>query len=306
MEVPAPPLLYTPPLPPSSLLTYRYLKLQLPCLGGCDVTGGISNVIPVSRRDRSRKCLMNDEALCSDCPDVSRAARGGKGFLKSCPSISEPGGSPQVHMNQREGYHIHIRVCVHFCLWTHTHTYSCVLSFIHYKVKAFPFLQCILFAVSTHTPLGADRVTVLFFIGHLSHLAGEVAHFSLLHNLSDFPPVIKHSADMWLGPIPSLIIIYLRSQSRRRAGGCALTARQQSVVFYHLGLTGISTTRVPDLDTSLAINGLKTLAACHTGQDGRQSARPAASMIAGACSPRSPPFVSVSRAQYALSLIITA
>lgn len=52
--------------------------------------------------------------------------------------------------------------------------------------------------------------------------------------------------------------------------------------FYHLGHTGISTTRVPDLDTSLAINGFKTLAACHTGQAGRQNARPAASMIAGA------------------------
>lgn len=62
----------------------------------------------------------------------------------------------------------------------------------------------------------------------------------------------------------------------------ALTARQQSVAVYHLGHTGISTTRVPDLDTSLAINGFKTLAACHTGQDGRQNARPAASMIAGA------------------------
>ncbi|KAM7415104.1 hypothetical protein PAMA_019771 [Pampus argenteus] len=50
----------------------RYLKLQLPCLGGCDVTGGISNVILMSRRDLSRECLMNDEALCSDL-SVKRA-----------------------------------------------------------------------------------------------------------------------------------------------------------------------------------------------------------------------------------------
>lgn len=66
------------------------------------------------------------------------------------------------------------------------------------------------------------------------------------------------------------------------AGGRVLTARQQSVVFYHLGHTGISTTQVPDLDTSLTINGSETLSACHAGQDGRQSAHPAASMIAGA------------------------
>lgn len=92
----------SPPPPTPVFLTYRYLKLQLPCLGGCDVTSGISNVILVSRRDHSRKCLMNDEALCSDCPDVSRAARGGNRFLKSCPSISEPGGNPRVHMNHRD------------------------------------------------------------------------------------------------------------------------------------------------------------------------------------------------------------
>ena len=69
---------------------------------------------------------------------------------------------------------------------------------------------------------------------------------------------------------------------------------QQSVVFYHLGHTGISTTREPDLDTSLAINGFKTLAACHTGQDGRQNARPAASMISGASLPSPPHRLSLS------------
>lgn len=95
---------------PPLFFTYRYLKLQLPCLGGCDVTGGISNVILVSRRDRSRKCFMNDQALCLDRPDVSRAARGGKGFLKSRPSLSGPGGSPWVHMEQRE-VTISIQVC---------------------------------------------------------------------------------------------------------------------------------------------------------------------------------------------------
>ncbi|KAK5927529.1 hypothetical protein CgunFtcFv8_012677 [Champsocephalus gunnari] len=75
---------------------------------------------------------------------------------------------------------------------------------------------------------------------------------------------------------------------------------QQSVVFYHLGHTGISTTREPDLDTSRAINSFKTLAACHTGQGGRQNARPAASMISGASPPSSLPF-SVRRAQYGQS-----
>jgi len=40
-----------------------YLKLQMPFLGGCDVTGGISKVLLVSRRDCYGKCLMNYEAL---------------------------------------------------------------------------------------------------------------------------------------------------------------------------------------------------------------------------------------------------
>lgn len=66
------------------------------------------------------------------------------------------------------------------------------------------------------------------------------------------------------------------------------------MAFYHLGHTGIGTTRVPDLDTSLAINGFKTLAACHTGQDRRQNARPAASMIAGASLPTLPLRLSLS------------
>lgn len=131
---------------------------------------------------------------------------------------------------------------------------------------------------------GSQQSTAMLFIGHSCYLAGDFSHFSLLHNLSDFPPVIN-TAPIWLGRIPLLITIYLRSQSRGKAGGWALPARQQSVAFYHLGHTGISTTRVPDLDTSLAINGFKTLAACHTGQDGRQNAHPAASMTAGASLP---------------------
>lgn len=61
--------------------------------------------------------------------------------------------------------------------------------------------------------------------------------------------------------------MYLRSESWRRASGRCLTGKQQSVAFHHLGHTGLSTTRVPDLDTSLAINGLRKLAACYTGQD---------------------------------------
>lgn len=99
-----------PPLLPPSFCTYRYLKLQLPCLGGCDVTGGISNVILMSRRGCTRKCLMNDEALCLGRPGISHAARGGKRFLKSHPSLSGPGGSPRGHMYQRE-VTISIQVC---------------------------------------------------------------------------------------------------------------------------------------------------------------------------------------------------
>lgn len=84
--------------------------------------------------------------------------------------------------------------CVHFCLWTHT--YSCVLSFIYPLSLFFPFPSLHLVPRLHSYSSGSRQGTVLLFIGHLSHLAGEVAHFSLLHNLSDFPPVIKHRPDM--------------------------------------------------------------------------------------------------------------
>lgn len=60
---------------------------------------------------------------------------------------------------------------------------------------------------------------------------------------------------------------------------------------------------MPDLDTSLAINGFKSLAACHTGQDGRQSAHPAASLIAAGSLPVLPLqlLFPVNRAQYGQS-----
>lgn len=108
--------------------------------------------------------------------------------------------------------------CVHFC--QHSHTYMCFLSCIH------SFDASFLHWISS----GSQHVTVLLCIGHVSHLAGEVAHFSLLHNLSDFPPV-KNTATMSPGPILSLIIIYLRSQSRGESGRRALTACSRAWCF---------------------------------------------------------------------------
>lgn len=93
---------------PPSFCTYRYLKL--PCLGGRDVTGGISNVILMSRGDCTRKCLMNGKALCLGRPGISHAACDGKSFLKSRPSLSGPGGSQRMHTYQRE-VTISIQVC---------------------------------------------------------------------------------------------------------------------------------------------------------------------------------------------------
>lgn len=92
-------------------LTFRYLKLLLPCLGGCDVTRGISDVILVSRRDCSHKCLMKDKALFSG-PDIFWAAHGGKGFLKSHPFSIMARWKPSGIHESEVGYHIHISLCL--------------------------------------------------------------------------------------------------------------------------------------------------------------------------------------------------
>lgn len=109
----------------------------------------------------------------------------------------------------------------------------------------------------------------------------------LLLSLSDVQPVKNPSLNT---NRPDSITYYrcLSSQSWAGAGGCGLTERQPSAAFYHLCHTGISATRVPDLDTSLAISGSKTLAACHTEQDRRQNAHPAARTTAGASLPTHP------------------
>lgn len=43
---------------------------------------------------------------------------------------------------------------------------------------------------------GSQQSTAMLFIGHSCYLAGDFSHFSLLHNLSDFPPVINTAPDM--------------------------------------------------------------------------------------------------------------
>lgn len=235
----------------------------MPFLGDRDVTGGISNVILVLRRECYRKCLMRYEALCSHRPDVSEAARGRTGFVESHSSPSGIGESPVVQM--KGGYNI--KVCVGLTnIYVHApfHAFIQMFSFFSFGILFSPSSSC-----------GSQLSTVFLIVGRLSHLAGEVSHFSLLHNLwtSDkTQPQYNHRLIL-------LLVIYLRSECWNRASGCSLTGKQQSVTFYHLGCTGISTTRVPDLDTSLAINDFRTLAACWTGQDKRQSARPAANMV---------------------------
>lgn len=121
--------------------TFRYLKVQFPCLGGCDVTGGISDVILVSRRDCSCKCLMNDEALCSVL-DISWAARSGKGFFKNRQFSIRARWKPSGAHGWEGGYHIHISVGL---LPANTHAYSHVLSFIcclKYIFLLLSFIAC--------------------------------------------------------------------------------------------------------------------------------------------------------------------
>ena len=153
-----------PPPPPPSLLpspshTDRYLKLLLPCSGMCDVTGGISNVILVSRRDRSHKCLMNHEALCSDRSRRFLGCPRWKGLFKESPVSIRARWKPSSAQESGGSYHIHMSVCTSAC----KQTYSCVLSFLH---LLFPS-SCIhrfLFPASAHTPLGAIREQYFYLL----------------------------------------------------------------------------------------------------------------------------------------------
>lgn len=232
-------------------------------LGGCDVTGGISNVIPVLRRDRSRKWLMNNKALCSHRPDVSWAARGGKGFLRSHLLLSGPGGSPGVCRNQTEatlsleGWGQFPSAMAHTCPFP----IDWILFFFFFFIDFNEIIHSL-----------AAFTLVCLWNGHLSYLATTRHSCTVSH----VQPVKNSSLNM----IRLDSITYYRclsSESRASAGGCGLAARQSSVAFYHLCHTAISTTRVPDLDTSLAISGSKTLSVGHREQERRQNAHPAAS-----------------------------
>lgn len=141
------------PSPPLRSLKYRYLKPLLPCLGGCDVTGGISNVILVSRRDRSHKCLMSDEALCSSCPDVPRAAHAWRGLFKELPVSIRTRWKPSGAHESGGVCHIHIGVCTSCC--EHTHIYTLQLRAVSHTflrlLLSTSLLLSILFPGSTHT-----------------------------------------------------------------------------------------------------------------------------------------------------------
>lgn len=80
----------------------------------------------MSGRDCSPKCLMKDEALCSDYPDGSRAARGGNGFLKSHPFSSRARWRPSGAHELEASFHIYVRLCTFTC---NTHTYAVAICF---------------------------------------------------------------------------------------------------------------------------------------------------------------------------------
>lgn len=123
----------------------------------------------------------------SDRPDVSQAARGGKGFLRSRSAPSGPGGSPGGAHESDGGYLI--RMNVYSSASTHTLLSGLIPS---------SFLPA-----SSRTPPGAQRC----------HLPDIYASWQVISATSHsdktsqtfLPGLIR------LGRIPSLIIIYLRS-----------------------------------------------------------------------------------------------
>lgn len=154
-----------------------------------------------------------------------------------------------------------------------THTHSSAAS--HALLPPSSFLYGIFFPASTHTPVGANWV--------------QYSSVLEVYPIWQVPSPTYHSCKIswtvWqqqnialdMTALDFVAYCHLSKVSKLEgANGRFLTGRQQSVAFHHLGHTGISTRRVPDLDTSLAINGLRKLAARYTGQDGRQSAHPAA------------------------------
>lgn len=110
-------------------LLHRYLRPQLPCLGGCDVTGGISNVILVLRRERSRKCLINNTALCSRRPEFLGCPRWKGLFKESLGSIRARWKPRGVHESDG-GYLILISMCISLRHGAHIET----LSYTSYTV----------------------------------------------------------------------------------------------------------------------------------------------------------------------------
>lgn len=113
-----------------------------------------------------------------------------KGLFKESPISIRARWKPKGAHESDGGYHIHISVYTSASSHTHTdaslsfipslHSFFLLLSFTGSR----PLLPLILLWEE-------DPSTVLFFIGHSCYLAGEFAHFSLLHNLSDFPLVIN-------------------------------------------------------------------------------------------------------------------
>lgn len=91
-----------------------------------------------------------------------------------------------------------------------------------------------------------------------------------------------------IGRIPSLIIAVQALKAGQAPVGVAWQRGSRAWRFTICATPGSAQTRVPDLDTSLAISGSKTLAACHTEQDRRQNAHPAAGTTAGASLPTHP------------------
>lgn len=188
----------TNPLNPPSPLTYRYLEIQLPCLGGCDVTGGISNVIPVSRRDLARECLMADEALSSaraaqPLPGRPRWKGLFKALLLSTRARWEPPGRGPIRWRLPYPYK-----CAQLCQHLHTHTQSS-----HPVVRTLfssPRLDLIPFLFS-HSSGSQQSTALLFILPDIHAIWQVIPATSHSHTISQTSPPVTSAAPRydWAG-----------------------------------------------------------------------------------------------------------
>ena len=114
--------------------------------------------------DERRGTLLGPPRRFPGCPRW-------KGPFKESPVSIRARWKPKGAHESEGGYHIHVSVCSSAC----SHTCS-------YPPPPFFFFSSPSLVRCLHSHSSGS--TVLLFTGHLCHLAGEVSHFSLRHNLS--------------------------------------------------------------------------------------------------------------------------